>query len=188
MSSRNHILSKIRGLKLSPNPLPGIPKFEFEGNLVKQFRAAISGNKGEIISQDQLLQEIEEGIYPKVYSNLPEFTSFSNQPLPEDSHELQSLDLAILKGQFGVAENGAIWFEDQDLQLRAMPFITQHLAVVLSPENMVATMHEAYERLGNRPSGFGLFIAGPSKTADIEQSLVIGAHGARSLKVILNSS
>jgi L-lactate dehydrogenase complex protein LldG len=46
-------------------------------------------------------------------------------------------------------------------------------------------MHQAYERIGNQEYGFGTFIAGPSKTADIEQSLVLGAHGARGLTVFL---
>jgi len=46
-------------------------------------------------------------------------------------------------------------------------------------------MHHAYDRIGDADYGFGLFLAGPSKTADIEQSLVLGAHGSRSMTVFL---
>jgi len=89
-----------------------------------------------------------------------------------------------LNGHFGVAENAAIWFYEEDLALRVLPFITQNLAVVLPEDQIVANMHEAYEILTPQ-TGYGVFIAGPSKTADIEQSLVIGAHGSRSMTVFI---
>jgi len=57
--------------------------------------------------------------------------------------------------------------------------------IVINEENIVNTMHEAYQRIETTADGFGVFIAGPSKTADIEQNLVIGAHGSRSLRVYL---
>lgn len=103
-----------------------------------------------------------------------------------DPHALEGLDLAILPGALGVAENGAVWLEGSSLPHRALVVIPEHLALVLSAGDLVPDFHAAYARidLAGR-SRFGLFLAGPSKTADIEQSLVIGAHGARSLVVLL---
>jgi len=66
-----------------------------------------------------------------------------------------------------------------------LPFIAQHLAFVIRPEAIVPTMQEAYDRIGTVDYGFGTFKAGPSKTADIEQSLVLGAHGPKSLLVFV---
>jgi L-lactate dehydrogenase complex protein LldG len=101
-----------------------------------------------------------------------------------DPRELAGLDLCVLQAELGVAENGAMWIDGGRLPHRALFVIAEHLAVVLFERTLVDHLHEAYARL--RPGGrFGLFLAGPSKTADIEQSLVIGAHGARSLVVLL---
>ncbi|KAB7727276.1 lactate utilization protein B/C [Rudanella paleaurantiibacter] len=100
-------------------------------------------------------------------------------------HTLATVELAICAGHFGVAENGAIWVTDDSLPHRALPFLCQHLGLVVAESALVATMHDAYRLLDGRTFDYGVFIAGPSKTADIEQSLVIGAHGPRSLTVFL---
>ncbi|TEB40647.1 lactate utilization protein B/C, partial [Flavobacterium circumlabens] len=98
---------------------------------------------------------------------------------------LEDVELTIVKAHFGVAENSALWVTDALLGQRVAPFIAQYLAIIVSKKDIVATMHHAYDRIGNQEYGFGTFIAGPSKTADIEQSLVLGAHGARGLIVFL---
>jgi L-lactate dehydrogenase complex protein LldG len=103
----------------------------------------------------------------------------------DDPHQLADVDFAILPGRFAVAENGAVWVTDEGLRHRVIYFLAQHLALVVQADQIVNNMHEAYERLRFDGTGFGVFISGPSKTADIEQSLVIGAHGARSLTVFL---
>lgn len=100
-----------------------------------------------------------------------------------DPHELEDLDVAVLPGDFAVAENGAIWVTDRALKHRVVYFITQHLVLVIKAGEILDNMHQAYSRLAFPDAGFGLFISGPSKTADIEQSLVVGAHGPRSLTV-----
>ncbi|MEJ0055648.1 MAG: LUD domain-containing protein [Bacteroidota bacterium] len=99
----------------------------------------------------------------------------------EPAGSLERIEVAIIEGDMGVAENGAIWVDGNSLGHRALPFICQHLVIVLSESKIVSTLHQAYSKINVRESGFGTFIAGPSKTADIEQSLVIGAHGARSM-------
>ena len=100
-------------------------------------------------------------------------------------HTLENIEVAILEAQFAVAENGAVWLIDKEMKVRALPFICQHLAVLLNKKNIVNNMHEAYQLIGSDAYEFGVFIAGPSKTADIEQSLVLGAHGPKSMTVFV---
>ena len=101
------------------------------------------------------------------------------------SKEIENLELAIIPGQFGVAENGAIWVSDKNFSHRSIPFITSNLIIVLNKENIVENMHKALVNLAGFDEGYGVFISGPSKTADIEQSLVIGAQGPLSLTIFL---
>ena len=102
-----------------------------------------------------------------------------------DPHELHDVDFAVMPGQLAVAENGAVWVNDDEVPHRVLYFLSQHLALVVPAANIVHNLHEAYPRLPVGASPFGTFISGPSKTADIEQALVIGAHGARTLTVFL---
>ena len=94
-------------------------------------------------------------------------------------------DICIAKGVFGVAENGCVYLEEPTDMPRVKYFISDTLVLVIDEESIVANMHDAYDRLGEEVKGYGIFISGPSKTADIEQALVFGAHGARSVGVLL---
>jgi L-lactate dehydrogenase complex protein LldG len=78
-----------------------------------------------------------------------------------------------------------VWVEGRALHHRAVFVIANHLALVVRARDIVHHMHEAYQRLAGRPRGYGLFISGPSKTADIEQVLVVGAQGARTCTVLV---
>jgi len=109
----------------------------------------------------------------------------------DDPHSLASLDWSIMQGEFCVAENGAVWVPSKDVTERTMLFIAQHLVLVVSRAQIVMHMHDAYRRV-NQSNGhqlgasrIGVFVSGPSKTADIEQSLVLGVHGCRTLEVFL---
>lgn len=185
MSSRESILGAIRAITQEKKKLPELPSFGISEELETAFKKSIEGNKGEILSEIDFLDWLSKSSWANVFSAVSAYATASTLELPQDPHELEDLNLAILEGQFGVAENGAIWLDDRQLPHRALPFITEHLVIVLRKSRLFPTLHQAYENIGDEHSGFGLFIAGPSKTADIEQSLVIGAHGAKSLRVVM---
>lgn len=100
-------------------------------------------------------------------------------------HTLQDVELAVIKAHLAVAENGAVWLTEQVMGHRILPYICQHLAVVVDAKSIVPTLHEAYNQIGEGQYGFGAFIGGPSKTADIEQALVLGAHGPITMTVFI---
>ncbi len=92
------------------------------------------------------------------------------------------------ESQLGVAENACCWIE-QHVRHRAIYFIAEALVIVLSKHHIVSNMHQAYHQLPDPTAApFGCFISGPSKTADIEQALVFGAHGAREVTVIITDA
>lgn len=107
--------------------------------------------------------------------------------LGSDPHGMADVDFALLPGELGVAESGAVWVREPEGAPRSLLFLAQHVGLVLPADALVHDLHDAYERLapGLGRGGFGCFVCGPSKTADIEQALVVGAHGPRSLTVLL---
>lgn len=151
----------------------------------------IGGKVYQVGGYDEIAAIIKNNYPPdhRVISLIPELADIATEVFAASpaAHHLQNVELAVLHGHFGVAENGAVWITEEMMGHRALPFIAQHLAIIINQADIVPTMHEAYQRIADARYGFGTFIAGPSKTADIEQSLVIGAHGARSMSVFILS-
>ena len=193
MTSREAILEDIRR-----NKPPYAPRYHWEprlpedGNPVTEFLRIIPQIGGRIVETvDHDLSRRLPTFYPEVSmiaSAVPFYMEGTvNLRQIQDPHELKKVELFVCQGSFGVAENGAVWIDDTQMTHRVLPFITQHMAIILHQNRIVRDMHEAYELQAIDETGFGLFVAGPSKTADIEQSLVIGAHGAKSLTIFLIS-
>lgn len=195
MSSRESILAAIRAQQPPGAPLPELPDLaakwiryddplaQFCGVLqVVGARCHRVASLGEI---DSVLAGIPEIAAARQIVSLVSGVSSSTVELAgiADPHALEDVDLAIFPGEFGVAENGAIWVTSAGVRHRALYILTQHLVLVIPADQIVPTMHEAYARIAPAKHDWGAFISGPSKTADIEQSLVIGAHGPRSLDV-----
>lgn len=191
MSSRDEILARLKQKAIKPEPRP---EADFQPltftNPVEQFQKIlqVAGANSVLLEKDEDVNEIIRKTYPEaktIASNLPGINCATVNPdLLEDPRELNGTDVAVIRGEFGVLENGMVWIKQQTRH-KALFFISEALVILLNRDNLVNNMHEAYARPGFDDYGYGCFIAGPSKTADIEQALVIGAHGARSVTVIL---
>lgn len=188
MSSRDAILQAVAAAQPEILPLPDIDIASAPQDPVVQFTNVLRGIGGTVVEVADkeaaytLLRQ-EFAAAKKVLHAREDAAAL--QAPGFDPHSLEDVDLAIVEAALGVAENGAIWVTDANLPQRVLPFIAQHLAVLVPKAVLVPTMHHAYEQIGMADYGFGVFIAGPSKTADIEQSLVLGAHGARTMMVFL---
>jgi L-lactate dehydrogenase complex protein LldG len=193
MSSREKILKAIKQNQPigTDRKLPEIIKPESASDVLEKFCTAlitIGGTVLKINNWNDIIAYLAETFPPHVRmaTTIPElqkitgFVDFSSDP-----HLLEDIKMAILPGHFGVAENGSVWMTDSLMGDRALPFITEHLALVISIQDIVSTLHDAYDRIALSSYEYGTFIAGPSKTADIEQSLVLGAHGPKSIIVFL---
>lgn len=197
MSSRDAILGAVRAGRPEAMPLDH-PTFSTSPDeasreaLVERFAAAVEAAAGRVVraaGQDaaSALARLHPGARAVGVSRpglLPGGLLVNGESAPSD---LAAMDLFVCEGEIGVAESGAIWVSESGLGHRAAPFLADHLAIVLGEERIVEDLHGAYAALTVEAEGFGLFIAGPSKTADIEQALVIGAHGPRALTVVLVS-
>ena len=190
MSSREHILGKISTNKPVSVQRKAIKIESEQGvNLRGQFEDSVKKVGGEIMSIQSVSDwkkwiKITYGTDIYLYSEIKALEGNYLLDSEINKDQLNKIDVAILEGEFGIAENGAIWVEK--FAYRVIPFVTQHLILLLRESNIISNMHEAYAELAEFGlPDFGLFISGPSKTADIEQSLVYGAHGPKTLKVIL---
>jgi L-lactate dehydrogenase complex protein LldG len=190
MSSKKCILDAIRSAKGPLLDIPESMQVPFVHTYqVEDFMRVLNaiGGQAKRCTQDQLESFLLDlSVTPSKLGDLRGLDSASWNAWKEKTIlELSEIDTIIIEASLGVAENGAVWVSDQDLPQRILPFVCQHVVVCLKESNLVSNMHEAYAALNEFRGGYGVFIAGPSKTADIEQSLVIGAHGPRSLIVYL---
>lgn len=146
------------------------------------------GGKVVELEKGQDINEVIKNCYPDakvIASNLPEVTIANRNPdTVAEANDLNGTDVGVVRGVFGVAENGCIWIP-QTMKQKAVCFISEYLVILLDRRQIVNNMHEAYQRVEFNSYGYGCFISGPSKTADIAQALVMGAQAARGVTVVL---
>jgi L-lactate dehydrogenase complex protein LldG len=192
MSTREKILAAVKQNQPPLSALPDISVFKVhEEDVVKKYSELFAGIGGLLVSAGSL-ENVKEMIRKdfdqskRILTNLPALSDVAELSDPDaDPHTLEDVELAIIEARLAVAENGAVWLTEDVMGHRVLPYIAQHLAVIVREESIVSTMHDAYAKIASEDYGFGGFIGGPSKTADIEQALVLGAHGPLSMTVYL---
>ena len=190
MTSRAQFLQRFTDIAVVDHALPSFEfaaidaplRALFSGMLVK-----VGGQLGTANTQPELQQFVQQKIAEgcQVLSLVEGLAGSRDPGQITDPHQLADIDYTIAPASIAVAENGSVWLDSEKLATRNSVFICQHLIVVCPAANIVGTLNEGMRKVDKIADNWGCFISGPSKTADIEQALVIGAHGAMSMTVWL---
>ena len=191
MNSREEILAKVRASQPPAVALPAGLTFAMpSGSKLVAFKAALERMGGKLAAAPDGgdLDTLVRTIFPEaktVCSATAEVAG--NRALGDikSPAELADVDVGVVRAAFGVAETGSVWLTEAELGINALAFLSQHLVVLLDPDHIVGNMHDAYRDRSRFDAGYGVFMTGPSATADIEGVLIHGAQGIRSLTAVL---
>jgi L-lactate dehydrogenase complex protein LldG len=163
------------------------------GTLLEDFKAAVMrmGGKFADAPADGDLDTLVGRLFPDakvICSATPEVEG--NRPLDraQSPAELSNVDVGVVRARYGVAETGSLWLTEKEFKVNALGFLAQHLVVLLDPARILENLHHAYRERAQFDTGYGVFMTGPSATADIEGVLIHGAQGIRTLTVVLVAS
>jgi len=196
VKSKTNVLKRLRADHIEPCGLPNLQeghwiKFSDKFAKLQEVIRSVGGECRLVQSPHEILADLSN--YPEfrdaesIWSNTPIVASTVDLNAVDHPHDLESVDFTVYHSELAVAENGAAWVSDDRIRHRVIFFIAQHLVLIVKRSDIVNNLYEAYSRVSMSRPGFNCLISGPSKTADIEQSLVIGAHGCRSMQMyVLN--
>ena len=191
MTSREHILSQIRDSRRQSVDMPDLTTInpvEYQDRIEKFMRTVEQvGGHAVLLDAGADVNAELRNIYPSakvIASSLSYIDADKDPDMVAEASDLADVDLGVVEGRIAVAENGCVWVP-QIMKERAVMFISQSLAIIVDRNDIVSNMHEAYSQIQIPDLGYGCFISGPSKTADIAQALVMGAQAAREVMVVI---
>jgi L-lactate dehydrogenase complex protein LldG len=190
VSARDDILARVRANQPAPTLLPEVPAFATGGSLPERFKAGVERMGGRLVEAPARgsLEALIRALHPlaKVVCSAVAEVKGDRSPDAERPHALDDVDVGVVRAVFGVAETGSVWLSGEALGAPALGFLSQHLVVLLDPARILGNMHDAYRERARFEAAYGVFMTGPSATADIEGVLIHGAQGIRSLTVVLD--
>ncbi|BAN23759.1 LutC/YkgG family protein [Caballeronia insecticola] len=192
MTTREAFLSKIRAAQPASRPRPDVPIFaapEGEGDLKGRFSAALTAMGGSCVEAASLADANafiasrfpEAKVIASAVPGIDGTRALSPDTVPAS---LQDVDVGIVRGRFGVAETGSVWFSEREYVVNSIGYLAQHLVVLLDPAQLVEGLQQVYRRPDFAAARYAVLVTGPSATADIEGVLIRGAQGVRSLTVV----
>jgi L-lactate dehydrogenase complex protein LldG len=193
MSAREEILGRIRKNQPAPTALPEVPTFDTTGgSALERFKAGVARMGGKVAEApgDGAVEALIAKLFPAakvICSATGEVAGNRRLDPTRPPAGLHDVDVGVVRAVFGVAETGSVWITDAQFKVSALGFLPQHLVVLLDPARIVDNMHHAYRERAQFDAGYGVFMTGPSATADIEGVLIHGAQGIRSLTVVLKA-
>jgi L-lactate dehydrogenase complex protein LldG len=190
VASIEEFFASLAPSSIESTPMPEIAVATIDAPLTERFIEVLEAVGGRLGEGDDLknVQQRAAGLVARdlqVLSLVDGVEGNRDAAAVADPHDLRDIDYTIAPARLAVAENGSVWISGDDLVSRNAVFICEHLIAVVGESRITGTMSEAIGRVGRLGGGWGVFISGPSKTADIEQALVMGAHGARTTTVYI---
>jgi L-lactate dehydrogenase complex protein LldG len=204
-TSKEKLLKKIRKalLEKRDNPYPNLedqPLYPAEGELLEVVFAeqftAVSGQfvfcEDEVQFIESLLNLAEERKWHKIYCWEPALQDILTRyefPFFETDKDFDQAQAGLTLCEALIARNGSIFLSNSNMAGRRLSIYPPVHIVLAYTSQLVGDLKDAFQMVKNRygkmlPSMLTT-VTGPSRTADIEKTLVLGAHGPQELFVFL---
>lgn len=172
------------------DPLEDMPEFVFARNLVGvNGKFSFCENKQELLAALSTLYQEQK--WDEVYAPEKEirlYLDMAGIPNHDDSGKINSIQAGVTGCEYLIARTGSILVSSaQTLSRRVIAHSPQHIVIAKTSQVLNETrqgIDRIREKYGKLP-GMITSITGPSRTADIEKTLVLGAHGPEELYVFL---
>jgi len=99
--------------------------------------------------------------------------------------DLFACDAGVTTAQWGIAETGTLVLESARERSRLLSLVPPIHVALLSTRCICESLGNALDRVRQAASHAITFITGPSRTSDIELTLVVGVHGPQTVHVLL---